>query len=327
MQYDNYLQELSRILTGRFNAEIHDWDVIKQLFNHFYENNCHGRGHNIVDFIDRGCWDHIENVSFVDAERRVELKGGDDTFYHAEVESIIVIEISGMTILLIKAYYQDKKTLRRIYSPRARSINITGFGEYMVEVERTVRSGVESIQIPSINCYTTCIITRPSEGGAFSNSVSENIMHDANLNLAVNKFASLIHDISGIDEYDRDALQEKGNTARRYFEYILMLINLRAEVEMTGPYQRQMLGDLSPIIHSLGIPGTLASDVSRVPEILNACSHHGGTRIVKGDLLTSTESLLQFCHQVQAVNFYEVADRVRDAVASTVLPSDEDAPF
>jgi len=127
----------------------------------------------------------------------------------------------------------------------------------MTEVCWTTKAGEDFIQIPNINCYTTCIMTRPVKDVPTSNQTSELIMHTVNLTLAINKCLSLLSEVNKIAEHERDALQEKGNTARRYFEYVLMLTNIRAEVRFEKAYQDQMLGNLTPVIRSLGLHASM----------------------------------------------------------------------
>jgi len=311
MEYENFCNEFKNILQGQFETEIHDWSVIKQVLSHIITHNPNGNGRNIVDFIDRGNWDHVSSIQFTDPNRYFEMTWDKGCIYHASVESIFILQANGSHYVLIKTYYQDEKMLNRLYSPRCRSYEINKFGEYMVEVSRVIRDGVQSIQLPNVNCYTTCVMTRPVKGSVTSNHFSELLMHDVNLNLAISKFATLLNDAKTIDEYDRDALQEKGNTARRYFEYVLMLVNIRAGEEFKQNYQELMLGSLKPIIASLGLPDGLKNDITLAQEILNLCSHHGGARIEKSRVMSSIATLHQLCHWIKDTDFYKVASERR----------------
>lgn len=292
MNEQEFIATANEIIGNNYQIEIHDWELIKQIINHIVNNNFQGTGRNIVDFIDRGSWDYISQLRFDDAIRQIEMTWDDGCLYHATIESIYVIHAHGSFYVLIKAYYQEKKSLNRKYSPNCRHHDIYNLGSYMIEVKRVFRDREDFIQIPNINCYTACIMTRPSTGIVTSNGTSEKVMHFVNLLLAKNKFRTLINEINVIDENDRDSLQEKGNTARRYFEYILMLINIKEEISFNGPYQRQMLGNLTPVIRTLNPSTTLQRKLNTAQNVLNACSHHGGVRIEKTSLTSAIESII-----------------------------------
>ncbi|EFM8638837.1 hypothetical protein A5952_005017, partial [Escherichia coli] len=80
-----------------------------------------------------------------------------------------------------------------------------------------------------------------------------------------------------------------GNTARRYLEYILMLVNIRIMHLNNVQYQEQMLGSLVSVIEALDYEPLMKNDVEITKDILNACSHHGGVRIEKKDVIFSLE--------------------------------------
>ncbi|EPR1090072.1 hypothetical protein [Serratia ureilytica] len=311
MTYKLFHSALTSILNGEYEKEIHDWNVIKKILSHVVSHNYQGFGRNIVDFIDRGSWDRISKIDFKDESRQLEMAWTDSWLYHASVESVFIIEYKQAFFVLLKAYYQDKKLINRLYSARCRSYTISNFGDYMLEVERETRTGEEFIQIPNINCYTTTIMLRPPSGSPVSNRTSELLMHEVNLMLAINKFASLLAELEHINEYERDALQEKGNTARRYFEYVLMLVNLRAENKFEKDYQVLMLGSLTGVIKFLGLPDNLKNEVIIAQDLLNACSHHGGVRIEKNKLISAINTLHQLCHWVKGIDFFRVSDEIR----------------
>lgn len=312
MTCEKFFNDLTDVLKGEYQNEIHDWDTIKKILSLIVADNYQGFGRNIVDFIDRGSWDHITNIEFKDENRLLMMKWNDGWLYHASVESIFVIESKRAFFVLIKAYYQDKKMINRLYSTRCRSFSIGNFGDYMLEVERVTRTGNEFIQIPNINCYTTSIMIRPPSGSPVSNRTSELIMHEVNLKLAINKFASQLTELNTVNEYDRDTLQEKGNTARRYLEYVLMLINLRSENKFEKDYQQLMLGSLTGVIGFLGLPESLKKDLTLAQDLLNACSHHGGIRIEKDKLISAIATVHQLCHWVQGIDFFTVSEQIRN---------------
>ncbi|MDZ8457176.1 hypothetical protein SNA85_10490 [Escherichia coli] len=307
MTYENFHSDLTNILNGEYEKEIHDWDKIKAVLLHIVKNNYQGFGRNIVDFIDRGSWDRITKIDFKDGNRQLELTWNNGWLYHASIETILIIEHERAFFVLIKSYYQDRKKPNKLYSARCRSYEIDKFGHYMVEVQRVTRSGEEFIQIPNINCYTTAIMIRPPNRVPVSNHASELLMHNINLNLAIAKFDFLLQELSDIKEYDRDALQEKGNTARRYLEYVLMLVNIRAEKEFEEDYQKLMLGSLSRVINFLGLPNKLKNDITLAQELLNSCSHHGGVRIEKNELEQAMETLQQLCQWIKGIDFFKVS--------------------
>ncbi|MFJ5333070.1 hypothetical protein [Pectobacterium versatile] len=308
MDYEEFSKKLSTTIFNNYNIEINDWKIIKEVLSHMIIDNFHGYGKNVVDFIDRGSWDYISVLSFKDENRKMEIVWDENFLFQASIESIIVINFNESFYLLIKAYYQDEKTLNKLYSSGCRSYKIENFGDYMIEIIRETKSGTESIQIPNINCFTTCIITRPPNGRVTSNHASEMVMHDINLKFALNKFISLNNDIKEIGEYDRDSLQEKGNTARRYFEYVLMLVNVRSGIKFEKDYQLQMLGNLSNVINYLGLPKDLKRDITLAQQTLNSCSHHGGSRIDKNHLTSSINTLLQFANWVKTIDFFKIYD-------------------
>ena len=311
MPYKLFHRELTSILNGEYEKEIHDWDIIKKILSHVVSNNYQGFGRNIVDFIDRGSWDRISKIDFNDENRQLEMTWTDSWLYHASVESIFIIVYKQAFFVLLKAYYQDKRLINKLYSARCRSYTISNFGDYMLEVERVTRTGTEFIQIPNINCYTTTIMLRPPSGSPVSNRTSELLMHEVNLMLAINKFASLLAELEHVNEYERDALQEKGNTARRYFEYVLMLVNLRAENKFEKDYQVLMLGSLTGVIKFLGLPDNLKNEVIIAQDLLNACSHHGGVRIEKNKLISAINTLYQLCHWIKEIDFFKISDEIR----------------
>ncbi|MBN3083119.1 hypothetical protein H4F49_21085 [Pectobacterium polaris] len=311
MTYELFYNGLTDVLNGEYEKEIHDWGIIKKILSHVVNDNYQGFGRNIVDFIDRGSWDSISKIDFKDENRQLEMAWSDGWLYNASVESVFIIEYEKAFFVLIKAYYQDKKMINRLYSTRCRSYTIGNFGDYMLEVERVTRTGNEFIQIPNINCYTTTIMLRPPSGSPVSNHTSELIMHEVNLMLAINKFSSLLAELENVNEYDRDTLQEKGNTARRYLEYVLMLVNLRSENKFEKDYQVLMLGSLTGVIKFLGLPDNLKNEVTIAQGLLNACSHHGGVRIEKNKLISAISTLHQLCHWVKGINFFKISEQIR----------------
>mgnify|MGYP004706648545 CR=1 FL=1 len=155
----------------------------------------------------------------------------------------------------------------------------------MVDICRVVRGSGETIHTPNINCYTTCILTRPLSGHVTSAGFSINLMDAINLSLAHEKIEALYNEIESVGEHNRDTLQEKGNTARRYLEYILILVCIRINHLDNIQYQEQMLGGLLSVINFLEYKPLVKNDVEIAKDILNACSHYGGSRIEKTDVV------------------------------------------
>lgn len=291
-KYARFVERVKNITSNRLETEIHDWDVIKNLISCVMNDNVHGTGRNVLDFIDNGSWDYIGNLTFHDSLRRVEFEWSKGTLFHIYIESLMAFENDDIVYVLLKGYYNDEKNLNRIYSPKCSSHTIGKFGEYMINVERIVRREVEDIQIPNINCYTACMLTRPITGQITSNHLSRKLMEGYNLLLASNKFDEILEQVTALDEYDRDSLQEKGNTARRYFEYLLMLINMGINYETEIDYQKQMLGDLVGVIDQLDYTPKGKNDVINTQNTLNLCSHHGGVRITKEMLIDALKILI-----------------------------------
>ncbi|EBF1559222.1 hypothetical protein DEV53_20795 [Salmonella enterica] len=312
MTIETFHNKLTNILNGEYEKEIHEWDKIKTILSHIVTDNYQGFGCNIVDFIDKGSWDRISNICFKDENRQIELTWHDGWFYHASIEAVLVIEYQKAFFVLIKAYYQDRKKINKLYSARCRTYEINNFGGYMIEVQRATRTGEEFIQIPNINCYTATIMVRPPNRSPVSNHASELLMHDINLTLAINKLDLLLQELNSINEYDRDTLQEKGNTARRYLEYVLMLVNIRAGKKFEEDYQRLMLGSLSGIIKFLGIPNEMKNDLTLTQDLLNSCSHHGGARIEKDKLISAIRILIQLCHWIKNIDFFKISKSVKE---------------
>lgn len=311
-RYDLFHSKLTNILNGQYEKEIYDWVVIKEILSHVVSNNYQGFGRNIVDFIDRGNWDSILRIGFKDQNRQLEMAWSDSWLYHASLESVFVVEHKKAIFILLKAYYRDKKLLNKLYSPRCQSYTISNFGDYMLEVERTIRNCNEYIQVPNINCYTTTIMIRPPIEMPVGNHISELLMHEVNLMQAINKFSSLLAELELVNEYDRDTLQEKGNTARRYFEYILMLINVRAGNKFEKAHQELMLGSLTGVLKFLGLPESLKNQITIAQDLLNACSHHGGVRIEKNKLISTIRTLHQLCHWVKDIDFFKISEEIRN---------------
>lgn len=92
MTYENFHSDLTNILNGEYEKEIHDWDKIKAVLLHIVKNNYQGFGRNIVDFIDRGSWDRITKIDFKDGNRQLELTWNNGWLYHASIETILIIE-------------------------------------------------------------------------------------------------------------------------------------------------------------------------------------------------------------------------------------------
>ncbi|EGJ6363553.1 hypothetical protein IM237_005189, partial [Escherichia coli] len=281
--------QIKETINNKFDHEIHDWDIIKNSITTLINKNIHGAGRNIVDFIDLGNWDFISNFSFDDSTRRLELEWHPNDKFHIYIESVVFVEFNDTIYAFLKGYYHNQLSLNRIYNTKCSSCSFENSGSYMVDVYRTVKRVNETIQTPNINCYTTCILTRPANGHVTSTGFSRNLMDAINISLAEHKIASLHNEVMSIEEYDRDSLQEKGNTARRYLEYILMLVNIRIMHLNNVQYQEQMLGSLVSVIEALDYEPLMKNDVEITKDILNACSHHGGVRIEKKDVIFSLE--------------------------------------
>lgn len=283
-------EKLAKSINGDFDKEIYDWDIIKRSITILIKDNIHGVGRNIVDFIDLGNWDYISNFSFDDSLRRLELEWHDNDKFHIYIDSIFLLEHNDSIYLFLKGFYHDEISLNKIYNTKCTSCILENTGSYMVDIYRVVKRVNEVIQTPNINCYTACILTRPPIGKFVTqSSFSQSLMDALNLSLAINKINSLYDEVQSIKENDRDSLQEKGNTARRYLEYILMLINIRIMHLENVQYQEQMLGSLVSVIKNLNYTALLKNDVDIAKDILNACSHHGGIRIEKKDVIFSLD--------------------------------------
>lgn len=280
-KYSIFKNEITDIIKGNYQEEIYDWDSIKEVIKCTIENNPHDFGRNVVDFIDLGNWDFISAYVFDDNRRRLEITWHEGDKFHIYIEAIVVIEANGIIYIFLKGFFNDEAELNRIYNTKCTSCNITKFGTYMLDIYREVKRVNEVIQTPNINCYTTCILTRPLSGGVTPAGYSRDLMDSINISLAEMKIQSLYEDVKIIDNHDRDSLQEKGNTARRYLEYILMLVNVRIMHATSVNYQEQMLGDLVNIINAIDYIPLFKGDVTAAQKILNACSHHGGVRIDK----------------------------------------------
>ncbi|THE38436.1 hypothetical protein DJ535_12045 [Citrobacter murliniae] len=283
--YSMFSNKIKECINDKFESEIHDWDIIKNSITLLINNNIHGAGMNIVDFIDLGNWDHISSFSFDDTQRRLELEWHPNDKFHIYIESIIFFEFNTAIYVFLKGYYNNQLHLNRIYNTKCTSCSFENSGSYMVDIYRVVKRVDEAIQTPNINCYTTCILTRPANGNVTSAGFSRNLMDAINLSLAHERIDSLYNDVNGIQEHDRDSLQEKGNTARRYLEYVLILVNIRLMHLNNVQYQEQMLGSLVSVINTLEYTPLMKNDVQIASDILNACSHYGGVRIDKSDVI------------------------------------------
>lgn len=285
-KYSIFLDEIKESINNKFDSEIHDWDTIKKSITLLINNNIHGVGMNVVDFIDLGNWDHISSFSFSDDQRRLELEWHTNNKFHIYIESIVLFEHNNAIYAFLKGYYNNQISLNRIYDTKCTSCSFDNPGSYMVDINRVVKRVFETIQTPNINCYTTCILTRPADGTTVTSSeFSRNLMDTINLFLAHQKIDSLYNSVNNINENDRDTLQEKGNTARRYLEYVLILVSIRLNHLDNVQYQEQMLGSLVSVIDVLEYEPLKKNDVQIACETLNACSHHGGVRIDKKDVI------------------------------------------
>lgn len=283
--YSMFSNKTKQSINNKLESEIHDWDIIKNSITVLINDNIHGVGMNIVDFIDLGNWDRISSFSFDDTQRRLELEWYPNNKFHIYIESIIFFEFNSAIYVFLKGYYNNQLCLNRIYNTKCTSCIFENSGSYMVDIYRVVKRVGEKIQTPNINCYTTCILTRPANGNVTSAGFSMNLMDAINLSLAHERIDSLYNDVNGIQEHDRDTLQEKGNTARRYLEYVLILVNIRLMHLNNVQYQEQMLGSLVSVINTLEYTPLKKNDVQIASDILNACSHYGGVRIDKKDVI------------------------------------------
>jgi len=283
--YDAFHKEIKNSINGNFEHEIHDWDTIKKSISILINNNPQGVGQNIVDFIDLGGWGHISSFSFDDSTRRLELEWFENDKFHIYIDSVVFLELNESIYVFLKGFYNNQVSLNRIYNTKCTSCEFTNTGSYMVDIDRVVKGVNEAIQTPNINCYTTCILTRPLNGGVTSTGFSRHAMDAINLHLARVKIDSLYDEVNEVIEYDRDFLQEKGNTARRYLEYILILVGIRIMHLQNIQYQEQMLGTLVSVIDALDYTPLMKNDIEIAKNTLNACSHHGGIMIEKREII------------------------------------------
>ncbi|MCX3308272.1 hypothetical protein ORN12_04515 [Pantoea vagans] len=295
--YDNFIEELKASISESFEREIHDWYTIKKSIEIVINKNIHGFGKNIVDFIDLGNWDYISSYSFDDRNRMLELEWWSNVKFHIYIDSIFYIENNKSVYAFLKGYYHDVKTINKIYNTRCSSCNIEREGSYTISIERVIKGIEQHISSPIINCYTACILTRPPLGRVASVGTSRNLMDAINLHLASEKIKTLRIQINELVDYDRDTLQEKGNTARRYLEYILMLINVRVNNSKII-YQEEMLGGLTPVIELLDGKPT-KREIQDAQSILNACSHHGGIMIEKNDVIFALDFIEKIISSIE----------------------------
>jgi hypothetical protein len=283
--YAAFYEEIKNSINEKFEHEIHDWDTIKQSISILINNNPQGAGQNIVDFIDLGGWSHISSFSFDDSTRRLEIEWFANDKFHIYIDSVVFLEMNESIYVFLKGFYNNQVSLNRIYNTKCSSCEFTNTGSYMVDIDRVVKGVNEVIQTPNINCYTTCILTRPLNRSVTSTGFSRHAMDSINLHLARVKIDSLYNEVNEVKEYDRDSLQEKGNTARRYLEYILILVGIRIMHLDEIQYQEQMLGTLVSVIDVLDYTPLMNNDTEIAKNTLNACSHHGGIMIEKKEII------------------------------------------
>lgn len=303
--YESFVEKLRTSISDNFEGEIHDWNTIKESIGIIINNNIHGFGKNIVDFIDLGNWDYISSFSFDDQKRMLELEWWSNVKFHIYIDSVLYIKYRKSVYAFLKGYYQDEKVINAIYNTRCQSYNWEREGCYTINIQRIVNREEQNILIPIINCYTACILTRPPVGTVASVGVSRNLMDIINLHFASEKMKLLRKQLIDLVDYDRDALQEKGNTARRYLEYILMLVNVRIINDSKVVYQKEMLGKLTLVIDLLNHKPS-KKEIKDALSILNACSHHGGIRLEKNDVIFALDFIEKIIFSIENTNINQL---------------------
>ncbi|WP_419210693.1 hypothetical protein ABRP32_08455 [Providencia manganoxydans] len=286
--YSVFFDKLKNSINDNFESEIYDWNIIKNSISILINDNIHGVGSNIVDFIDLGNWSRISRFEFDDSNRRLELEWYENSKFHIYIESVVFVEYDQSIYAFLKGFYHNRSSLNRIYNTKCFSCDFD-YSDYYVDIYRVVKGVKEEIQTPNVNCYTTCILARPSNGRTSSVGDSRQFMDVINISLAHDKISVLYDEVNCIQEYDRDTLQEKGNTARRYLEYLLMIVNIRIKHLKDIQYQEQMLGGLISVIDVIDYKPLQKNDIETAKDILNACSHYGGVRIEKKDVIFSLD--------------------------------------
>ncbi|MDC9767432.1 hypothetical protein [Proteus mirabilis] len=153
----------------------------------------------------------------------------DGWIYHATIESIFVINANGSFYVLIKAYYQEKKTLNRKYSAGCRNHQISHFGDYMVEFTSTFTSPtlLDTSPVNSVNC---------TQGGknyitikAYNSLVSGN-MSGMLLNGTKSNNQSEVYVVASLKNLTNQTCQANDTSAIRFFDghYIPNMDNIKS---------------------------------------------------------------------------------------------------
>lgn len=291
----SFIDEYIELFGGRENKEITNWDEIKAIATFFI---AHKGKTPIVDFIDLSNWDCVESFTFNDENRTLELVwhdfredddesmrqyfGADVIRAEIKIASVTIIPNKKIPILIFKPYFREQKELNQIYNRGCSEFKFLNSHPFCTQISRVVKRKIELTTIPNINCYTTSVV--PDCARFISAQDSKELLYKYNISVTCAQIHKLLSLVEKVDEHEQEELHTYGNTARRYFENALKVLNLKKGIRFEKDYQKLMLGDLTAVLENREDAEKCGFTLQNVLDTLNKCSHDAGVFIAKNDI-------------------------------------------
>jgi len=299
----SFLKKFESKFEDRVNVEINDWEEIKNIVDFFMDND---EGTPIIDFIDLSNWDCVEEYSFNDSSRELNLTwhdydrqedqiaieafGADVLKCVINIHSIVITGNKGMPVVLIKGYYKDQKEINRIYNSGCSDIHIAKNHHFSTVVRKMVKKRIQDITVPNINCFTVSIV--PNCARHISPTESKDTMFSYNIKSVMVRLDILVNELGDTLDSDQEKLQTYGNIARKCFENALKIMHLKAGTVFEEDYQKLMLGSLLSVITNRDFEDHCKIKLKGVQDILNICSHDSGVHIDKEELVKAVKYII-----------------------------------
>lgn len=274
------------------------------------------KGWVIVDFLDAGGWDKIENFEIDHKYKLLTLTWHDyrglieDPDHKAarqivfpaawyslciRVNSVVPVKIGGTYVFLINGFAMTEKEVKKKWGMNTETYEVNQEHFFGLEVYRKVNAEWEVIHCHTTPLFSIAILPKNIRLGSFD---SKNILYWKNLDESLSRISRVHNSIDLAN--GNDEICEKANTIRRILEYVLKIECCYKNITPKKEYSQLMLGDL--IREVSGSKNEWErKELNQLVRDLNTHSHDAGMPVDKTKVKESAQNVISYIKKLDYI--------------------------
>jgi hypothetical protein len=309
-------------------AERWESDVIteRQQMARFLQEliDCTG-GWVILDFIDLAGWDQIDGYTFDQTSGNLELYWHDNRAINAaggreeielmafpaslyglmmRLQEIRIVRGSDAAVFLLAGHATDHAEIKGQLAAGCSEFEVFPDNLFSSRAVRRWGEQVHVFDVLQSPLYTVALLPK---GPHLSAAFSRRVLFDANLRRVKSKLDRAIDALRSMDASDNDAVCEKVNTIRRYWEQALKIEIVYRDLRPKKGYSGLLIGNLIKELRDCDDPGN-SELTGRFIGWANELSHDAGREIKRDRAVLIAEHVygyVQGLHQKIQIDLFQ----------------------